>query len=70
MTARIARGGGAARSAPRGGGKGRGSSRSVNTRRASKQSMLGEFGFAPGTGRKIGGVRVTARLPLAPAEHG
>ena len=55
MTARIARGGGAARSAPRGGGKGRGSSRSVNTRRASKQSMLGEFGFAPGTGRKIGG---------------
>ena len=60
MTARIARGGGATRSAPRsaprgGGGRGRGSTRSVNTRRARKQSMLGELGFAPGTGRRIAG---------------
>ncbi len=49
MTARIARGGPArGRPKPR-------TSRSVSTRRGRPPGMLEEFGFAPGTGRRIGG---------------
>ena len=49
MTARIARGG-PSRAKPK-----RRSSRSVNTRRAKNPGMLEEFGFAPGTAKRIGG---------------
>ena len=50
MTARIARGG-----ASKGQGRSRSSSRSVSTRRQKPQSLLQSAGFAPGTGRRIGG---------------
>lgn len=46
MTARAARGG-SGRSRQRGGG------RSVSTRRAKQPGLMEEFGFAPGTGRRI-----------------
>jgi len=49
MTARIARGGPArGRPKPR-------TAKPVRTRRAKSPGMLEEFGFAPGTGRRIGG---------------
>ena len=49
MTARIAKGGVArSRVRPR-------SSKSVNTRRAKSPPLLEEFGFAPGTGRRVAG---------------
>jgi cell division protein FtsQ len=49
MTARIARGGPArGRATPR-------TAKSVSTRRAKRPGVLEEFGFAPGTGRRIGG---------------
>lgn len=50
MTARIARGG-----ASKGQGRSRSSSRSVSTRRQKPQSLLQSAGFAPGTGKRIGG---------------
>jgi cell division protein FtsQ len=50
MTARIARG-----STARGRTKARPVQRSVSTRRPKQQSLLQSAGFAPGTGRKIGG---------------
>lgn len=50
MTARIARGGtGKARAKPKSG------SRSVSTRRSAPKGMLQAAGFAPGTGKRIGG---------------
>ena len=50
MTARIARGG-----ASKGQGRSRSSPRSVSTRRQKPQSLLQSAGFAPGTGKRIGG---------------
>ena len=50
MTARIARGG-----ASKGQGRSRSSSRSVSTRRQKPLSLLQSAGFAPGTGKRIGG---------------
>ena len=54
MTARIARGS-AARPASRARPKARGSGKSVNTRRTKEPGILESMGFAPGTGRRIGG---------------
>lgn len=51
MTARIARGG----AAPRARAKQRSPARSVSTRRPKKAGAMEQLGFAPGTGRKIGG---------------
>lgn len=48
MTARVARG-----NAGRGRGRTQGS-RAVNTRRAKQSDIMEQFGFAPGTGRRIG----------------
>ena len=50
MTARIARGG-----ASKGQGRSRSTARSVSTRRQKPQSLLQSAGFAPGTGKRIGG---------------
>ena len=50
MTARIARGG-----ASKGQGRSRSTARSVSTRRQKTQSLLQTAGFAPGTGKRIGG---------------
>lgn len=60
MSARIARGGPAARGRP----KAR-SSRSVNTRRAKNPGLLEEFGFSPGTGKRIGGWILAGMLVTA-----
>ena len=59
MTARIARGPGA-RPRPRQQGRGR----SVNTRRK-EPGLLESFGFAPGTGRRIGGWAAAGMLAAA-----
>ncbi len=52
MTSRIAKGG---RAPPRGRVHPRGKTRRVDTRRSKKQGMMDSFGFAPGTGKRIGG---------------
>ena len=52
MTARVAKGG---RTAARGRGRSRGNVRRVDTRRSKKTTISDSFGFAPGTGRLIGG---------------
>ena len=52
MTARIAKGG---RAPARGRAQPRGKSKRVDTRRSKKQGMLDSFGFAPGTGKRVGG---------------
>ena len=50
MTAKISRGGSA-----KGQGRSRTAARSVSTRRSKPQGMLESAGFAPGTGRRVGG---------------
>ena len=50
MTGRLARGG-----ASKGQGRSRSTARSVSTRRQKPQSLLQSAGFAPGTGKRIGG---------------
>jgi cell division protein FtsQ len=53
LSARIAKGGSIRAAKPR--NRPRPTGRSVNTRRAKQQSLLDSFGFAAGTGRRIGG---------------
>ena len=52
MTARIARGG---RASARGRARPAGKTRRPDTRRSKKSSVIDSMGFAPGTGRRIGG---------------
>jgi cell division protein FtsQ len=52
MTARIAKGG---RAPARGRSQSRGKAKRVDTRRSKNQGMIDSFGFAPGTGKRIGG---------------
>ncbi len=52
MTARVAKGG---RTPARGRGRTRGNTRRVDTRRPKKSGMIDSFGFAPGTGKRVGG---------------
>jgi cell division protein FtsQ len=54
LSARIAKGS-AARGGVRSRPRSRQGARSVNTRRAKDASLLDSFGFAPGTGRRLGG---------------
>ena len=52
MTARVARGG---RAPARGRAQPRGKGRRVDTRRSKHKGVAESFGFAPGTGKRIGG---------------
>ena len=54
MTARIARGSGG-RAAPRARSGSRAGGRRVDTRRAKRSSLIDGLGFAPGTGKRVGG---------------